>query len=73
MTATTATTLQNFIDNEFVDPADGQTEPVYTSIIRREAVGVIGQIAPWNYLLMMAVWKIGAALAAGNTVVLKPP
>jgi betaine-aldehyde dehydrogenase len=44
----------------------------YTSIIRREPVGVIGQIAPWNYPLMMAVWKIGPALAAGNTVVLKP-
>jgi betaine-aldehyde dehydrogenase len=43
----------------------------YTSIIRREPLGVIGQIAPWNYPLMMAVWKIGPALAAGNTVVLK--
>ena len=44
----------------------------YTSMIRREPVGVIGQIAPWNYPLMMAVWKIGPALATGNTVVLKP-
>jgi betaine-aldehyde dehydrogenase len=44
----------------------------YTSIIRREPVGVIGQIAPWNYPLMMAIWKIGPALATGNTVVLKP-
>jgi betaine-aldehyde dehydrogenase len=44
----------------------------YTSIIRREAIGVVGQIAPWNYPLMMAIWKIGPALAAGNTVVLKP-
>jgi betaine-aldehyde dehydrogenase len=44
----------------------------YTSIIRREPVGVIGQIAPWNYPLMMAVWKFGPALATGNTVVLKP-
>jgi betaine-aldehyde dehydrogenase len=44
----------------------------YTSMIRREAVGVVGQIAPWNYPLMMAVWKIGPALATGNTVVLKP-
>jgi betaine-aldehyde dehydrogenase len=43
-----------------------------TSIIRREPVGVIGQIAPWNYPMMMAVWKIGPALAAGNTIVLKP-
>ena len=44
----------------------------YTSIIRREPVGVVGQIAPWNYPLMMVVWKIGPALATGNTVVLKP-
>jgi betaine-aldehyde dehydrogenase len=44
----------------------------YTSIIRREPVGVIGQISPWNYPLMMAVWKFGPALATGNTVVLKP-
>jgi 1-pyrroline dehydrogenase len=44
----------------------------YTSMVRREPVGVVGQIAPWNYPLMMAVWKIGPALAAGNTVVLKP-
>ena len=43
-----------------------------TSIIRREPIGVVGQITPWNYPLMMAVWKIGPALAAGNTVVLKP-
>jgi betaine-aldehyde dehydrogenase len=44
----------------------------YTSYVRREPVGVIGQIAPWNYPLMMAVWKFGPALATGNTVVLKP-
>jgi len=44
----------------------------YTSMVRREPVGVVGQIAPWNYPLMMAVWKIGPALATGNTVVLKP-
>ena len=44
----------------------------YTSMIRREALGVVGQIAPWNYPLMMAGWKIGPALATGNTVVLKP-
>jgi betaine-aldehyde dehydrogenase len=52
--------------------AAGEYMSGYTSYIRREAVGVIGQIAPWNYPLMMAVWKIGPALAAGNTVVLKP-
>ncbi|MCK6552344.1 gamma-aminobutyraldehyde dehydrogenase, partial [Myxococcota bacterium] len=44
----------------------------YTSMFMREPVGVVGQIAPWNYPLMMAVWKIGPALAAGCTVVLKP-
>jgi betaine-aldehyde dehydrogenase len=52
--------------------AAGEYTEGYTSIIRREPIGVIGQIAPWNYPLMMAVWKIGPALAAGNTVVLKP-
>ena len=44
----------------------------YTSMVRREPVGVVGQITPWNYPLMMAIWKIGPALAAGNTIVLKP-
>jgi 1-pyrroline dehydrogenase len=43
-----------------------------TSIIRRDPVGVVASIAPWNYPLMMAGWKIGPALAAGNTVILKP-
>ena len=52
--------------------AAGEYMEGYTSIIRREPVGVIGQIAPWNYPLMMAIWKIGPALAAGNTIVLKP-
>jgi betaine-aldehyde dehydrogenase len=52
--------------------AAGEYVSGYTSIIRREAIGVVGQIAPWNYPLMMAIWKIGPALAAGNTVVLKP-
>lgn len=44
----------------------------YTSIYRREPVGVVGQIAPWNYPILMAVWKLGPALAAGCTTVLKP-
>jgi betaine-aldehyde dehydrogenase len=44
----------------------------YTSMYRREPVGVVGQIAPWNYPIMMAVWKIGPALAAGCTTVFKP-
>jgi betaine-aldehyde dehydrogenase len=52
--------------------AAGEYVEGYTSFIRREPVGVVGQIAPWNYPLMMAVWKIGPALATGNTVVLKP-
>lgn len=43
-----------------------------TSFIRREPVGVVGAITPWNYPFAMAIWKIGPALAAGNTVVLKP-
>lgn len=43
-----------------------------TSFVRREATGVVGQITPWNYPLMMAIWKIGPALAAGCTTVLKP-
>src|SRR3954452_11985172 len=53
-------------------PVSGEYMEGYTSIVRREAVGVIGQSAPWNCPLMMAVWKIGPALATGNTVVLKP-
>ncbi len=44
----------------------------HTSWIRREPVGVIGQVAPWNYPMMMAIWKICPAIAAGNTVVIKP-
>jgi betaine-aldehyde dehydrogenase len=52
--------------------AAGEYMQGYTSFARREPVGVIGQITPWNYPLMMAIWKIAPALAAGNTVVLKP-
>jgi 1-pyrroline dehydrogenase len=44
----------------------------FTSMVRREPIGVAGLIAPWNYPLMMAVWKIGPALATGNAIVLKP-
>jgi 1-pyrroline dehydrogenase len=44
----------------------------YTSIIRREPLGIVGGICPWNYPLMMAVWKMGPALAAGNVQILKP-
>jgi betaine-aldehyde dehydrogenase len=52
--------------------AAGEYVSGYTSIIRREPIGVVGQIAPWNYPLLMAIWKIGPALAGGNTIVLKP-
>jgi betaine-aldehyde dehydrogenase len=52
--------------------ASGEYMEGHTSWIRREPVGVVGQITPWNYPLMMAVWKIGPALATGNTIVLKP-
>ena len=52
--------------------AQGEYETGFTSSVRREPVGVISQVTPWNYPLMMAVWKIAPAIAAGNTVVLKP-
>ena len=50
----------------------GEYLPGHTSWIRREPIGVVGQVTPWNYPMMMAMWKIAPALAAGNTVVLKP-
>jgi aminobutyraldehyde dehydrogenase len=50
----------------------GEYLPGFTSMVRRDPVGVVASIAPWNYPLMMAAWKLGPALAAGNTVVLKP-
>ena len=53
-------------------PLGGEYLAGHTSFIRRDPVGVVGSIAPWNYPLMMAAWKIAPALAAGNTVVLKP-
>ena len=52
--------------------AAGEYMPGRTSWIRREPVGVVGGIAPWNYPILMAIWKLGPAIAAGNTVVLKP-
>lgn len=52
--------------------AAGEYLPGHTSMIRRDPVGVVASIAPWNYPLMMAAWKLAPALAAGNTVVLKP-
>ncbi len=52
--------------------AAGEYMEGYTSMVRREPLGVVGQVTPWNYPLNMATWKIGPALAAGNTIVLKP-
>ncbi len=52
--------------------AAGEYMEGYTSMLRREALGVVGSIAPWNYPLNMATWKIAPALTVGNTVVLKP-
>jgi aminobutyraldehyde dehydrogenase len=52
--------------------AAGEYMRGYTSVIRREPLGIVGGIAPWNYPLMMAVWKLAPALAAGNVQVLKP-
>jgi len=53
-------------------PVAGEYLAGFTSMIRRDPVGVVAQVAPWNYPLMMAAWKLAPALAAGNTVVLKP-
>ena len=53
-------------------PLGGEFLPGFTSMIRRDPVGVVASIAPWNYPLMMAAWKLAPALAAGNTVILKP-
>ena len=55
-----------------VGPTAGEYLPGHTSLIRRDPIGVVGSIAPWNYPLMMAAWKLAPAIAAGNTVVLKP-
>ena len=52
--------------------AAGEYLEGYTSIIRREPLGIVAGITPWNYPLMMAVWKLGPALAAGNVQILKP-
>lgn len=53
-------------------PATGEYKPGITSMVRREPIGVVGAISPWNYPMGMTAWRIGPALAAGNTVVLKP-
>ncbi len=53
-------------------PVAGEYMAGHTSMIRRDAIGVVGSIAPWNYPLMMAAWKLAPALAGGNTIVIKP-
>ena len=53
-------------------PVAGEYMAGHTSMIRRDPIGVVGSIAPWNYPLMMAAWKLAPALAGGNTIVIKP-
>ena len=53
-------------------PVAGEYLPGHTSMIRRDPIGIIGSIAPWNYPLMMMAWKLAPAIAGGNTVVFKP-
>ncbi|HEX2525213.1 MAG TPA: gamma-aminobutyraldehyde dehydrogenase [Geminicoccus sp.] len=53
-------------------PLAGEYLKGFTSMVRRDPVGVVGSIAPWNYPLMMGAWKLAPALAAGNTIILKP-
>ena len=53
-------------------PVAGEYLPGHTSMIRRDAIGIVGSIAPWNYPLMMMAWKLAPAIAGGNTVVFKP-
>ncbi|XAZ23009.1 gamma-aminobutyraldehyde dehydrogenase [Sinorhizobium sp. B11] len=53
-------------------PVSGEYLPGHTSMIRRDPIGIVGSIAPWNYPLMMMAWKLAPAIAGGNTVVFKP-
>ncbi len=53
-------------------PVSGEYLPGHTSMIRRDPIGIVGSIAPWNYPLMMMAWKLAPAVAGGNTVVFKP-
>ncbi len=62
-----ATQIRN-LEGKAADEYSG----THTSIVRREPIGVVGQVSPWNYPMWMAIWKIGPALAAGNSIVLKP-
>ena len=66
--------LRFFAGAARIQEGQAQTEfvPGHTSSVRREPVGVIAQVTPWNYPLMMAMWKLAPAVAAGNAVVLKP-
>jgi aldehyde dehydrogenase (NAD+) len=60
-------------DRDLTEPVEGLNKPGFSqNIVVREPIGVVGAIIPWNFPLKMAVWKLGPALAAGNTVVLKP-
>ncbi len=52
--------------------AASEYTPGYTSILRREPIGVVGAITPWNYPILMAIWKLAPAIAAGNAIILKP-
>jgi aldehyde dehydrogenase (NAD+) len=64
--------VRSLIASEEVAAGAGEYFEGHTSYVRREPIGVVAQVAPWNYPFLMAIWKIGPALAAGNTVVLKP-
>ena len=69
-------TLLNFrYFGGLADKIDGRqvpVEPGFLNVVKREPVGIVGQIVPWNFPLMFCSWKLGPALAAGNTVVMKP-
>ena len=65
--------LKDATPQEYIDYHEKtHHKPLGTSMIKREPIGVVASITPWNYPFMMAIWKIGPALAMGNTVVIKP-
>ena len=71
--ASAARNLSGLASHEYIDHhTNRRHEGMGTSIIRREPIGVVAAIVPWNYPLYIAIWKIGPALAAGNTLVIKP-
>ena len=69
-----ARNMEGIASGEYASFEDkkGRTKPLGMSILRREPIGVVGAIVPWNYPLYIAIWKIAPALAAGNTLVIKP-